>query len=63
MVLELLVDSFIIHARALLGEKMKTSKKKTSGGSSGLVVKGGDAQSEGCEFEFRHWILKGHFSH
>ena len=33
------------------------------GGSPGLVVKGGDSQSEGCEFESRHRILDGHFSH
>ena len=27
------------------------------------MVKGGDSQSEGCEFESRHRILDGHFSH
>ena len=31
------------------------------GGSSGLVVKGGDLLSEGREFESRHRILDGHF--
>ena len=31
--------------------------------SPGLVVKGGDSQSEGCEFESRRRILEGHFSH
>ena len=29
-------------------------------GSSGLVVKGGDSQAEGCEFESRCQILDGH---
>ena len=33
------------------------------GGSPGLVVKWGDSQSEGCEFESRRRILDGHFSH
>ena len=27
------------------------------------MVKGGDLKSEGCEFESRHRILDGHFSH
>ena len=27
------------------------------GGSPGLVVKGGDSKSEGCEFEYRHHIF------
>ena len=29
--------------------------------SPGLVVKGGDSDSEGCDFKSRHWILDGHF--
>ena len=32
-------------------------------GSSGLVVKGRDSKSEGCDFESRCQILDGHFSH
>ena len=31
------------------------------GGSLGLLVKGGDSQSEGCEFESCRQILDGHF--
>ena len=31
--------------------------------SPGLVVMGGDYCSKGCEFESRHLILDGHFSH
>ena len=31
--------------------------------SPGLVVKGGDSSSEGCEFESWHRILDGLFSH
>ena len=31
--------------------------------SPGLVVKGGDLYSEGCEFKSRRQILDGHFSH
>ena len=34
-----------------------------AGGSSGLVVKGGDSQSDGCEFESLRCILDGHFSY
>ena len=30
------------------------------GGSPGIVVKGGDSQSEGCEFKYRHQKLDGH---
>ena len=30
------------------------------GGKEGLVVKGGDSQSECCEFKSQHWILDGH---
>ena len=30
-------------------------------GSPGLLVKGGDTKSEGCEFESRLRILDGHF--
>ena len=33
------------------------------GGNPGLVVKGGDTQSEGCEFESRRRILDGYFPH
>ena len=33
------------------------------GGSPGLVVMWGDSCSEGCEFEYQHHILDGHFSH
>ena len=33
------------------------------GGSSGLVVVGGDSFSEGCGFKSQHHILDGHFSH
>ena len=29
----------------------------------GLVVKGGDYKSEGCEFESQHCILDGRLSH
>ena len=29
----------------------------------GLVVKGGDSESEGCEFKSWRRILDGHFSH
>ena len=32
-------------------------------GSPGLVIMGGDSCSKGCEFESRHYILDGHFSH
>ena len=35
----------------------KTSLNK----SPGLVVMGGDSCSKGCEFEFRHCLLDGHF--
>ena len=31
--------------------------------SRGLVVKGGDSYSEGCEFESKRRILDGYFSH
>ena len=31
------------------------------GGSSGLVVMGGDSCSKGCEFESQHHLLDGHF--
>ena len=31
------------------------------GGSPGLVEKGGDSYSEGCEFESQHTILDGIF--
>ena len=31
--------------------------------SPGLVVKGGDSYSEGCEFESKRRILDGYFSH
>ena len=31
--------------------------------SPGLGVMGGDSTSKGCEFESRHCILDGHFSH
>ena len=27
------------------------------------MVMGGDSCSEGCEFEFQHHLLDGHFSH
>ena len=37
--------------------------KKLLGGSSGLVVMGGDSCSEGHQFESQHCILNGHFSH
>ena len=33
------------------------------GWSPGLVVKGGDLYSEGCEFESQSRILDGHFSY
>ena len=33
------------------------------GGSPDVVVMGGDSCTRGCEFEFLHWILDGHFSH
>ena len=33
------------------------------GGSPGLVVMGGDSYSKSREFESRHHILDGHFSH
>ena len=33
------------------------------GGSPDLVVMGGDTSSKGREFESRHSILDGHFSH
>ena len=33
------------------------------GESPGLVIMGGDSCSIGCEFESRHCILDGHFSH
>ena len=33
------------------------------GESPGLVVKGRDSQSEGCEFKFRSLVLDGYFSH
>ena len=36
-------------------------KKKSSGGSLGLVVMGRDSCSESCEFESWHRILDGHF--
>ena len=36
---------------------------KLEGGSPGRVVKGGDSLSVACEFESRHRILDGHFSH
>ena len=40
------------------------AKESIVGGSSGLVVMGGgDSCSEGREFESRHHILDGHFSH
>ena len=34
-----------------------------TGRSPGLVVKGGDSLSEGCEFKSQRQILDGHFSH
>ena len=37
--------------------------KRGWGGSPGLVVKGGDSQSEGCEFKSQCRILDKHFSH
>ena len=33
------------------------------GGSRGLVVRGGDSCSKGRQFESRHCILDGFFSH
>ena len=33
------------------------------GGSPGPAVMGGDLRSKGCEFEYWHHILDGHFSH
>jgi len=36
---------------------------KSSDGSPGLVVMGGESCSKGCEFKSRHRILDGHFSH
>ena len=41
----------------------KEQRKRTVGGSLGLVVMGGDSCSKGCEFESRHRILDGYFSH
>ena len=38
-------------------EWMNELKKLQWGGSPGLVVKGGDSQSEGREFESQHRIL------
>ena len=34
---------------------------KSSGGSPGLVVMGGESCSKGCEFKSRHHLLDGHF--
>ena len=31
--------------------------------SPGLVINGGDSQSEGCEFESQGWQLDGYSSH
>ena len=44
----------------------KVQKIATSGhigGSPGLMVMWGDSCSKGCEFEYQHCILDGHFSH
>ena len=38
-------------------------KSPVKGGSPGLVVMGGDSYSNGREFESRHRVLDGHFSH
>ena len=40
-----------------------SNKGPTLGGSTGLVVMGGDSCSEGRGFESWHHILDGHFSH
>ena len=34
---------------------------KSSDGSPGLVVMGGESCSKGCEFKSRHHLLDGHF--
>ena len=36
--------------------------KISQSGSPGLVVKGGDSLSKGCEFKSRHGILDKNFS-
>ena len=38
-----------------------STKNVRLGGSPGLVVKGGDSYSEGCEFNSWHQLLDGHF--
>ena len=47
----------------LEGDLGRGQNCKTLGGTPGLVVMGGDSCSKGCEFESRHCILDGHFSH
>ena len=42
--------------------KLREIQKKLYG-SPGLVVRGGDSQSEGHEFKPQCRILDGHFSH
>ena len=39
------------------------ANKNLTGGSPGLVVMGGDSRFKGREFESRHRILDGNFSH
>ena len=43
--------------------KTTSTKNYLQGGSPGLVVMGRDSRSKGREFESRHRILDGHFSH
>ena len=43
--------------KSILATMSTIKKTSRAGGSPGLVVKGG------CEFESRHWILDGYFSH
>ena len=44
-------------------QKVVDKQQSELGGSTGLVVMGGDSSSKGCGLKSRHCILDGYFSH